>query len=57
MLNVSSNELKLIEKGRGIRDYKNISEERLLSSLKESEFVKQNENNFDDARIAFPHRK
>ena len=43
MLNVSSNELKLIEKGRGIRDYKNISEERLLSSLKESEFVKENE--------------
>ena len=43
MLNVSSNELKLIEKSRDIRDYKNISEERLLSSLKESEFVKENE--------------
>ena len=43
MINVSSNGLKLIEKSRDIRDYKNISEERLLSSLKESEFVKENE--------------
>ena len=57
MLNLSSNELKLIEKSRGIRDYKNISEERLLSSLNGSELVKESENNFDDARIAFPHRK
>ena len=36
MLNLSLNELKLIAKSRGIKDYKSMSEERLLSSLTES---------------------
>ena len=36
MLNLLSNELKAIAKIRGIKGYKNMSEERLLSSLIES---------------------
>ena len=51
MLNLSLNELKLIAKSRGIKGYKSMSEERLLSSLNESESVKETEKNFDDARI------
>ena len=51
MLNLSLNELKLIAKSRGIKVYKSMSEERLLSSLNESESVKETEKNFDDARI------
>ena len=35
----------------GIKDYTSMSEERLLSSLSESESVKESEKNFDDARI------
>ena len=45
MLNLSLNELKLIAKSRGIKDYKSMSEERLLSSLTESESVKESEKN------------
>ena len=37
MLNLSLNELKLVAKGRGIKDYKSMSKERLLSVLSESE--------------------
>ena len=33
----------------GIKGYKSMSEERLISSINES--VKESENNFDDARI------
>ena len=33
MLNLSLNELKLIAKSRGIKGYKSMSEDRLLSSL------------------------
>ena len=51
MLNLSLDELKLIAKSTGIKGYKSMSEERLLSSLNESESVKENEKNFDDARI------
>ena len=51
MLNLSLNELKLIAKSRGIKGYKSMSEERLLSSLNESESVKETEKNFDDPRI------
>ena len=51
MLNLSLNELKLIAKSRGIKGYKSMPEERLLSSLNESESVKETEKNFDDARI------
>ena len=46
MVNLSLNELKT-----GIKGYKSASEERLLSVLNESESVKENETNFDDARI------
>ena len=35
----------------GIKGYKSMSEERLLSVLNESESVKKSEENFDDARI------
>ena len=38
-------------KKRGIKGYKSISEERLLSSTDESESVEEREKNFDDARI------
>ena len=36
---------------RGIRSYKIMSEERLISSINESESVKESGMNFDDARI------
>ena len=35
----------------GIKGYKSMSEERLLSSLNESESVEESEKNFNDARI------
>ena len=35
MLNLSLNELKLVAKSRGIKGYKSMSEERLLSALSE----------------------
>ena len=37
MLDLSLNELKLIVKSRGIKGYKSVPEDRLLSVLKESE--------------------
>ena len=37
MLNLSLNELKLVAKCRGIKDYKSMSKERILSVLSESE--------------------
>ena len=43
--------MKLIAKGKGIKDYKSMSEHILLISLNESELVKESEKNFDDARI------
>ena len=39
MLNLSLNELKLVAKKRGIKGYKSMSKERLLSALSESESV------------------
>ena len=50
MLNLSINELKLVAKTRGIKGYKSMSKERLLSVLSESEFVRS-EKNFDDERL------
>ena len=50
MLNLSRNELKLIAKLRGIKCYKSVSKEGLLSALNKSESVKKKENNFDNAR-------
>ena len=51
MVNLSLNELKTITKIRGIKGYKSMSEERLLSVLNGSESVKESEKIFDDARI------
>ena len=39
MLNLSLNELKPVAKSRGIKGYKSMSKERLLSVLSESELV------------------
>ena len=50
MLNLLLNELKLIAKGRGTKDYKTMSKERLVSDLSESESV-QSKNSFDDERL------
>ena len=50
MLNMSLNELKLIEKSRRIKGYESMRKERLLSALNESGSV-ETEKNFDDARI------
>ena len=50
MVNLSLNELKLVAKSRGIKGYKNMSKERLLSALGESELV-ESENNFDNEKL------
>ena len=50
MLNLSPKALKAISKIRGIKGYKSISEDRLLSALKASESLKESENNFDDTK-------
>ena len=51
MLNLSLNELKLIAKSRGIKCYKSISEDRLLSALNASESVKESEYMPDPRKI------
>ena len=51
MLKLALNELKQIEKMRGIKGQKSMSEERLVSSIKESESEEESENNFDGSRI------
>ena len=43
MLNLSLNELKVIAKIRRIKFYKSMSEKRLISSINESESVKESE--------------
>ena len=50
MIKLSLKELKLIAKFRGIKGYKSMSENELLSALKESESLKESENNFDDTK-------
>ena len=50
MVNLSLNELKRVAKSRGIKGYKNMSKERLLSALGESELV-ESENNFDNEKL------
>ena len=50
MVNLSLNELKLIANIRGIKGYKRISEDELLSALNASESLKESEKNFDDPK-------
>ena len=50
MIKLSLNELKLIRECRGMKGYKSISDDRLLSALKASESLKESENNFDDTK-------
>ena len=50
MLNLSLKELKLIPENRGIKGYKSMSEDRLLSALKASESLKESEKNFDNTK-------
>ena len=50
MLNLSPKELKAIAKIRGIKGYKSMSEDILLSALKASESLKESEKNFDDTK-------
>ena len=45
MLNLSLKELKLIEENRGIKGFKSMSEDRLLSAFKASESLKESEKN------------
>ena len=49
MLNLSLNELKLVAKLRGVKDYQSMSKERLLVALDKWESAKS-ENNFDNAK-------
>ena len=51
MIKLTSDELKAIAEIRGIRGYESMSEDRLLSSLNESESVKESDKNFDDVSI------
>ena len=50
MVNLSLNELKLIAKFRGIKGYKNMSKDELLSVLNAPESLKESENNFDNTK-------
>ena len=50
MIKLPLNELKLIAKSRGIKGYKGMSEDKLLSALNTSESLKEGENNFDDTK-------
>ena len=44
MLNLSLNELKPVTRSRGIKNYKSMSKEILLSALSESESVDSDKN-------------
>ena len=50
MLNLSLNELRLTAKSRDIKVHKDMSKDKLLSALSESESV-ESEKNLDNARI------
>ena len=56
MLNLPLKEMKLIAENRGIKCYKSMSEDRLLSALKALASLKKSEKNFDDTKpkIKFP---
>ena len=48
MLKLSLKELKVIVKRKGVKGYKSMSKDRLLSGLNASESVKENEKNSKD---------
>ena len=48
MLDITLDKLKFVAKSRGIKGYKTMSEERLLSALSKPELIK---NNFDNERL------
>ena len=50
MLKLSIKESKAITKIGGIKSYKSMSEDRLLSALKVPESLKESEKNFDDSK-------
>ena len=50
MLDLSLKELKAVAKIRGIKCYKRMSEDRLLSAFKASESLKESKRSFDDAK-------
>ena len=50
MLNLSRKELNVIAKIGGIKGYKSIPEDKLLSAIKASESLKESEKNFDDTK-------
>ena len=50
MINLSPKQLKVIAKMRGIKGYKSMSEDRLLSAIKASESLKESEKKFDDTK-------
>ena len=50
MLNLSRKELNVVEKMRGIKSYKSLSEDELLSALNASESWKESGKNFDDTK-------
>ena len=50
MLNLPLKESKAIAKIRGIKGYKSMSEDRLLSALKAPESLKKSEKNFGDTK-------
>ena len=51
MINLSLNELQIIEKSKSMKDHKSISKEILLNALNESESVRESEKNFDGSKI------
>ena len=51
MLNLSPKELKAIARIMGIKDYKSMSEDRLLNGLKASESLKESEKDFDHKKL------
>ena len=55
MVNLTTNELRLIAKKRGIKNYQNMSREKLLSTLDESERIFENLSQNRLERIAKMH--